>query len=327
MANVIKGLTVEIGGDTTKLGKALEKVNAKSKSLSSELGSINKLLKLDPGNTELLAQKQKVLAEAVANTKEKLSTLKEAERQVQEQFERGEASEEQLRALQREIIATTSKLNSYEKAANETQEQIDHLGDESENTGDETNELGDEMKKAKKHAKDFGEGMDDAGKETKSAGEKIESVAQIFKKVGKAVAIGLAAMGAGAVAAGKKIFDLTKETAAAGDVIDKQSQKMQISAEDYQRLSYAAELSGTNINVLQKAQKSLLSTGSDLPLVDALKQCADSSDVAGTAVEMFGAKTAQELLPMLNQGSDGIEKMLNQADNLGLVMSNDAVKA
>ena len=66
MNNTIKGITIEIGGDTSKLGKALQNVEKQSKSLSAELGQINRLLKLDPGNTELLAQKQKVLAEAVA---------------------------------------------------------------------------------------------------------------------------------------------------------------------------------------------------------------------------------------------------------------------
>ena len=121
-SNNIKGLTIEIGGDTTKLGKALDAVNKKTKSLSSELGQINKLLKLDPKNTDLLAQKQKVLAEAISNTKEKLETLKKAEKQVQEQFKRGEVSEEQVRSLQREIIATTKKLESYEKAAAEPEE-------------------------------------------------------------------------------------------------------------------------------------------------------------------------------------------------------------
>lgn len=124
----IKGLTVEIGGDTTKLGKALEGVEKKTRSLSSELGQINKLLKFDPGNAELLAQKQQVLADAVANTREKLDTLKEAERQVQAQFERGEVSEEQVRALQREIIATTNKLEGYEKAAKETADAVEELG-------------------------------------------------------------------------------------------------------------------------------------------------------------------------------------------------------
>ena len=113
MASNIKGLIVEIGGDTSKLGKALESVNSKSRSLSSELGSINKLLKLDPTNTELLAQKQSVLADAIANTEEKLGILREAEKQVQAQFEKGEVSAEQYRALQREVLATESKLKQY----------------------------------------------------------------------------------------------------------------------------------------------------------------------------------------------------------------------
>ena len=131
-SKTIKGLTVEIGGDTTKLGKALQDVEAKSRSLSKELGDINKLLKLDPGNADLLAQKQQVLAEAVANTAKKLETLKEAERQVQEQFERGEVSEEQVRALQREIVATQNKLTGYENAAKQTADQIDNLGEAAE---------------------------------------------------------------------------------------------------------------------------------------------------------------------------------------------------
>lgn len=133
MANTIKGLTVEIGGDTTKLGEALEDVNKKSRNLSSELRQINKLLKMDPGNAELLAQKQEVLAEAVETTSKKLATLKEAEAQVQAQFERGEASAEQVRELQREIVATEKKLNSYENAARETAEAIEQLGKAGEN--------------------------------------------------------------------------------------------------------------------------------------------------------------------------------------------------
>ena len=84
-SKTIKGLTVEIGGDTTKLGKALDNVGKQSKNLTGELRSINNLLKLDPTNTDLLAQKQKVLANAVDDTSKKLDILKEAEEQVQEQ--------------------------------------------------------------------------------------------------------------------------------------------------------------------------------------------------------------------------------------------------
>lgn len=141
----IKGLVVEIGGDTTKLGKALEDVNKKSRDLSSELGQVNRLLKMDPGNADLLAQKQDILAEAVANTAKKLETLKTAEQQVQEQFRRGEVSEEQVRALKREIEATAQKLEGYKTAVKETAEEIDGLGDKSRAAKNAAEGLGDTM--------------------------------------------------------------------------------------------------------------------------------------------------------------------------------------
>ena len=75
-ANRIKGITIEIGGDTTKLQTALKGVNTEIKSTQQQLKDVEKLLKLDPGNTELLAQKHKLLGEAVQETKEKLETLK-----------------------------------------------------------------------------------------------------------------------------------------------------------------------------------------------------------------------------------------------------------
>lgn len=148
--NRIKGLTVEIGGDTTQLGKALESVNKKSNDLSSELGEINRLLKFNPDNAELLAQKQKVLANTVENTAKKLETLREAERQVQRQFERGEVSEEQVRALQREIVATESKLKHYQDEAEKATKATDNLGDEAEETGGTFEGMGGKLANAAK---------------------------------------------------------------------------------------------------------------------------------------------------------------------------------
>lgn len=144
MANgTIRGITVEIGGDTTKLGKALEGVNKQSRDLSAELGQVNKLLKMDPGNADLLAQKQDILTEAVANTSKKLETLKAAEAQVQEQFKRGEVSEDQVRALGREIAATEQKLKSYEDATKQTADAIDNLGKKSAEAAQESKDLAD----------------------------------------------------------------------------------------------------------------------------------------------------------------------------------------
>lgn len=190
-SKTIKGLTVEIGGDTTKLGKAIKDVEAKSRSLSKELGDINKLLKMDPGNTDLLAQKQKVLAEAVANTAKKLETLKEAEQQVQRQFERGEVSEEQLRALQREIVATENKMKGYEKAAKQTAEQLENLGDGADEAGDGMVETGNEAKKSAKKVDDFAEAAEDADKSSGNLGATLSG----------AVKTGLAAVGAVTTAA------------------------------------------------------------------------------------------------------------------------------
>ena len=96
----IKGITIEIGGNTQPLNKALADVNKKSKDLQSELRQVDKLLKLDPKNTELLAQKQKLLAEAVQNSKEKLDRLKTTQQQVNEQFARGEISRRTVSGFQ-----------------------------------------------------------------------------------------------------------------------------------------------------------------------------------------------------------------------------------
>jgi phage-related minor tail protein len=190
-SNTIKGLTVEIGGDTTKLGKAIKDVEAKSRSLSKELGDINKLLKLDPGNTELLAQKQKVLGDAAEAAAKKLETLKTAEKQVQEQFERGEVSEEQLRALQREIVATENKMKGYQKAAQQTAKQVEELGDGADDAGDDLQETGDEAKKAAKKVDDFADSAKDADKSSGGLGKTLASAAKA----------GLAAVGAACTAA------------------------------------------------------------------------------------------------------------------------------
>lgn len=162
----LKGLTIKIGGDTTELSKSLSAVENKSRSLSSELKHIDKLLKLDPTNTELLSQKQKVLADAISNTEKKLDTLKTAEKQVQEQFERGEASEEQVRALRREIIETTSRLERYKKATKETADAEEKLGKEADGAAEHIEEQGKKSKETEKDTED----LDDATSDLASGG-------------------------------------------------------------------------------------------------------------------------------------------------------------
>lgn len=148
--SIIKGITIKIGGDTTELGKAMESVNKKGSDLSEELREINRLLKFDPKNTELLAQKQKLLADTIENTTERLEMLREAEKQVQKQFERGEVSEAQVRALQREIAATENQLKSYRKQADGAADDTKELGDEAESAGGAFEGLGGKLGNAAK---------------------------------------------------------------------------------------------------------------------------------------------------------------------------------
>jgi len=111
----IQGLTVQIGGDTTDLTKALASTNKEIKNTQTALKDVEKLLKLDPTNTELLAQKQKLLNNAVTETKEKLDTLYKAEKQLKEAGI--DENSEQFMGLRREIIDTESQLEKAEKSA------------------------------------------------------------------------------------------------------------------------------------------------------------------------------------------------------------------
>ena len=139
MAGRIKGITVEIGGDTTGLDKALKGVNSTIKTTQSSLKDVNKLLKLDPANTKLVAQKQKLLKDAVNATKEKLEVLKNTQEQARQQLEEGTLGRDKYDALQREIIETEEELRRLQREAETTSSvlsKIDEAGKKIEKVGD-----------------------------------------------------------------------------------------------------------------------------------------------------------------------------------------------
>ena len=138
MANRIKGITVEIGGDTTGLDKALKSVNTSIKSTQSALKDVNRLLKLDPSNTELLSQKQRLLKDAIGATKEKLDSLKAAQEQAKQQLENGELGQDKYDALQREIVENEEELRRLQQEAATTStalSKIDVAGQKMEAVG------------------------------------------------------------------------------------------------------------------------------------------------------------------------------------------------
>ena len=148
MANRIKGITVEIGGDTTKLQTALKGVNSSIRDTQSQLRDVEKLLKLDPGNTELLAQKHRLLGEAVAGTKEKLATLKTAAEQANTALANGEITQDQYDALQREIIETENNLRDLERQAGQSAvalQKIAATGEKLKTVGDNISSAGQKL--------------------------------------------------------------------------------------------------------------------------------------------------------------------------------------
>lgn len=148
MASRIQGITVEIGGDTTKLTTALKGVNSEIRNTQSQLRDVEKLLKLDPGNTELLSQKQRLLNEEVQATKEKLEALKTASEQANAALEQGTISKDQYDALQREIIATEQALEDLEEQAEQSAvalQKIANAGESLKSAGDKVTDVGKKM--------------------------------------------------------------------------------------------------------------------------------------------------------------------------------------
>ena len=134
MAKKIKGITIKFGADTMALDKALSEIEKTSKNIGSELSSVNKLLKFDPKNTQLLAQKQELLSKQVENTTQKLDALKRVQGEVEKKFKSGDIGAEEYRHFQREIAKTEQDLKSYTT-------QIDRMETEQKSLKESTKQL------------------------------------------------------------------------------------------------------------------------------------------------------------------------------------------
>ena len=199
MANRIKGITVEIGGDTTKLSKALESVNKNIKNTQTQLKDVDKLLKLDPKNTELLSQKQKLLAESISATKDKLATLKTAAEQANAALAKGDITQEQYDALQREIIETENELRNLENEAGKAADALSKIGAAGEvlqNVGDKISDVGSTLTKtvtvpiaaagtaAVKTASDFDTAMSKVAAVSGATGDELDDLRKKAREMG-----------------------------------------------------------------------------------------------------------------------------------------------
>ena len=199
MASRIKGITIEIGGDTTGLDKALKSVNSSITHTQSALKDVNKLLKLDPSNTELLTQKQKLLKDAISSTKEKLDALKQAQAQAKEQLENGDLGQDKYDALQREIIETEQELKRLQQEATTTSTalaKIDEIGGKMENLGNSITGVGKTIMPistavgglgiaAVKTAADFDSAMSQVAAVSGATGDDLQSLRDKAREMGE----------------------------------------------------------------------------------------------------------------------------------------------
>ncbi len=198
MAGRIQGITVEIGGDTTKLQTALKGVNSEIRNTQSQLKDVDKLLKLDPRNTELLAQRHRLLGDAVKETKEKLETLKTAAEQANAALANGEITQSQYDGLQREIAETEAKLKSLEEQANQSAtalQKISATGEKLQSVGDTISGVGTKLlpvtgavaaagTAAVKTAADFESGMSKVAAISGATGSDLDSLSDKAREMG-----------------------------------------------------------------------------------------------------------------------------------------------
>lgn len=236
MSKRIQGITIELDGETKGLDKALKDVNKRSRDVTTELKDIERLLKFNPGNVELLEQRQKLLGDQVENTTEKLRTLRDAEKDVQKQFEKGEIKEKQYRDFQKEIIETESKLKSFEG----------------------------KLSNAQREVKDFGEKMEDAGKKMKGIGDGMKDVGgSMSARFTAPILGGLALVTKGTEEYRQDLARLETNAELAGISSDKLSEAML-------RLSGVSEETDSNVEALSNLMAAGLDEQGMLEALDAL---------------------------------------------------------
>ena len=330
MANRISGITIEFEGNTTKLADSLKQVNKDLRQTQEALKDVDKLLKVDPKNVELLAQKQTLLNRAIDDVNKKL----EAERDALQKLEAGEQTEETIRqqeALRREIVDNEQQLAKYQAQLGETEKA---LGEDAEATGDLTKE------------------MDDGGKQSKTFGDMLKA-----NLASEAIKAGISALVTVIKEVAEAIGEAITSSAQFADNINTLSKTTGLSTETLQEYQYMANLVDVDLNTvtgsLTKLTRNMSSArdgsgaaaeafealgisitdaNGDLrdneevfkEVIDALGSIENETERDAVAMSIFG-KSAQELNPMIIAGSDALDAFAQEAHDVGYVMDQETL--
>lgn len=282
MADRIKGITIEIDGDTTGLSKALKSVNSDLKAAQNGLNDVNKLLKLDPGNVELLRQKQEYLNDAIGSTEEKLQKEKEALEQMKS-ADGFDKNSEQAKALERQIVADEQALKSLQDQSKEFgsvgAQQFKLVGEKVQAVGEKMTSVGTTMTKnvtapivgvgalAIKSFKDVDAGMDIIVQKTGASGDALADMKAQLEDIATTIPVGFDE-------AGTAIGEVNTRFGVTGDELEQLSTQF---------LKFA-QLNGTDVtNAVDSSQKALsafgLSAKDAIPLLDTLNSVGQKTGV------------------------------------------------
>lgn len=337
----IKGITIQIDGDTTGLQKALSGVDKSLKTTNAALKDVNKLLKLDPTNVDLLKQKQGYLASAIGDVKDKLDIEKRALEQLKGADSTEETTEQQ-KALEREIIETEQALKKYQDEWEQTESALKDAGRATDNAADSTEELAEETREAGDESRDAAGGW----------------------SMGKQALVDLAEKGAElAIQALKRLAEELKnaviESTEFADNILTMSVVTGLSAESLQEFTYMAELLDVSVDTIagsltkltNNMQSAASGSGSAAEAFDALgitvtdseghlrnaedvfydtlealAQMENQTERDAYSMDLFG-RSAQDLNPMIEAGADAIAAYAQEAHEMGYVLDHDALNA
>ena len=315
--NRIKGITIDIGGNTTQLTKALADVDKSLKDTQTQLKDVNKLLKLDPTNVELLRQKQDLLSKAIESTKTRQDELKKALEQAKNAGDT-EENRRQQDLLQRELIETEQRLKGYET--------------EMVNSGKATDEAGDAMKNANKSASTFGDTL-----KAKLTGEAIVSG---VKKLGGA----LKDLALSSITLSDDLATQATVTGLSTDALQEynyMAELVDVSVDTItgsmtkltKSMTSARKGTGDANDAFKKLGVSVTDANGKLrdnedvfnEVIDALGTVANETERDALSMEIFG-KSAKELNPLIKAGSNQIKAYAKEAHDMGYVMSKDVIE-
>lgn len=304
MADKIRGITIELGGDASGLSQALKDVNGDLNNTQKQLKDVERLLKLDPKNTELLAQKQKLLGDQIQNTKKKLDTLKQAQATMDKNGV--DKNSDQYMALQREIISTEREVKGLEKASKETSNAMSGIAQA-------------------------------AGKVSEAAGK----VADKTKALSTAAAGALGAIGGLAIktaATADELNTMAKQTGFSVEELQKfqyASDLVDVSLSDITGAATKLKkaVSSDSKELAELGVKTRNADGSFRDINDifydtlaALGNIDNETERDAKAMAIFG-KSADSLAGIVDDGGKALKELGQEAEDLGLIMSQDTVES